>query len=42
MSESNNIKVLLALLETRIQLEEEIHAINILIPHWDTSVRERA
>ena len=42
MSESNNNRVLLALLETRIQLEEELHAINILIPNWDTTTRVKA
>ena len=42
MSESNNSRVLLSLLETRIHLEEELHAINTLIPNWDTNTRVKA
>ena len=42
MSESNNSRILLSLLETRIHLEEELHAIHSLIPTWDTSTRVKA
>ena len=42
MSESNNSRILLSLLETRIHLEEELHAINTLIPNWDTNTRVKA
>ena len=33
---------MLSLLETRIHLEEELHAIHTLIPSWNTSNRENA
>ena len=29
-------------METKILLEEELHAITTLISHWDTSTRKRA
>ena len=39
MEESDESKLLLSLLETRIHLEEELHAILSLIPSWNTSTR---
>ena len=39
MAESDNSRILLSLLETRIQLKEELHVIDSLIPFCDTSTR---
>ena len=39
MEESNESKLLLSMMETRIHLEEELHAIHSLIPSWNTSNR---
>ena len=40
LEESEESKLMLSMLETRIHLEEELHAIHTLIPSWNTSNRE--
>ena len=42
MTSSEKRRVFQALLEARIQMEEELHAISNNIPHWNTGNRKSA